>query len=146
MAWNVRWRAAGETKIPAAGARRPDAATLRGVHLAHARSIPFENLDPLAGTAPSPAPADLMAKLVRGRRGGYCYEHNTLFTLALEALGFRVTGLAARVVLGDEAEARRVLDEDFDITVPLGLNLLTWPTDPTGTMGRRGGSPRPSSG
>lgn len=66
-----------------------------------------------------------MAKLVRGRRGGYCYEHNTLFTLALEALGFRVTGLAARVVLGNEAEARRVLDEDFDITVPPGLNLLT---------------------
>ncbi|MCF3129499.1 arylamine N-acetyltransferase family protein [Streptomyces olivochromogenes] len=89
------------------GGRRPDAATLRGVHLAHARSIPFENLDPLAGTAPSLAPADLIAKLVRGRRGGYCYEHNTLFTLALEALGFRVTGLAARVVLGaDRLDSR----------------------------------------
>jgi N-hydroxyarylamine O-acetyltransferase len=48
-----------------------------------------------------------MAKLVRdGRRGGYCYEHNTLLAAVLEALGFRVTLLTARVVLG----ARRFED------------------------------------
>jgi N-hydroxyarylamine O-acetyltransferase len=89
------------------GGRRADAATLRGVHLAHARSIPFENLDALRRTAPSLEPADLMAKLVHGRRGGYCYEHNTLFACALEALGFGVTRLAARVVVGaDRIESR----------------------------------------
>ncbi|MFF9815371.1 arylamine N-acetyltransferase [Streptomyces sp. NPDC014006] len=82
------------------GERRPDAVTLRGVHLAHLRSIPFENLDALRGTAPSLGIADLTAKLLRSRRGGYCYEHNTLFAHALEALGFRVTRLAARVVVG----------------------------------------------
>ncbi|MEU3844091.1 arylamine N-acetyltransferase [Streptomyces sp. NPDC028635] len=82
------------------GERRPDAATLRGVHLAHLRSVPFENLDALGGTAPSLAIADLTAKLLGSRRGGYCYEHNTLFAHALEALGFRVTRLAARVVVG----------------------------------------------
>ncbi|MFI1763164.1 arylamine N-acetyltransferase [Streptomyces sp. NPDC020800] len=82
------------------GGRRADLATLRGVHLAHSLSLPFENLEPLSGRAPSLAPADLMAKLVRGRRGGYCYEHNTLLRLALEALGLGVTGLAGRVVLG----------------------------------------------
>lgn len=84
------------------GERRADAATLRGVHLAHIRSIPFENLDPLRGTAPSLAPADLIAKLVRGRRGGYCFEHNTLLAGVLEALRFRVTRLTARVVVGAE--------------------------------------------
>jgi N-hydroxyarylamine O-acetyltransferase len=82
------------------GERRADAATLRGVHLAHTRSLPFENLDALRRTAPSLAPADLMAKLVHGRRGGYCYEHNTLFACALTALGFGVTRLTARVLLG----------------------------------------------
>lgn len=82
------------------GERRADLATLTGVHLAHMRSIPFENLDALRRDAPSLEPGDLMAKLVRSRRGGYCYEHNTLLLLALEALGFGVTRLAARVVLG----------------------------------------------
>jgi N-hydroxyarylamine O-acetyltransferase len=94
-------------KIGWEGERRADAATLRGVHLAHARAIPFENLDALRRTAPSLDPADLMAKLVHGRRGGYCYEHNTLFSLALETLGFGVTRLAARVVVGaDRMESR----------------------------------------
>ncbi|MDQ1047653.1 arylamine N-acetyltransferase [Streptomyces sp. V4I2] len=90
------------------GERRADAATLRGVHLAHMRGIPFENLDALRRLAPSLEPADLMTKLVHSRRGGYCYEHNTLFSLALEALGFRVvTRLAARVVVGaDRRESR----------------------------------------
>ncbi|MFI6037566.1 arylamine N-acetyltransferase [Streptomyces sp. NPDC051315] len=89
-------------RIGREGGRRADLETLRGVHAAHIRSIPFENLDPVRGTVPSLAPADLMAKLVRGRRGGYCYEHNTLFAGVLEALGFRVTRLGARVVVGAE--------------------------------------------
>ncbi|MEV1077386.1 arylamine N-acetyltransferase [Streptomyces sp. NPDC050211] len=89
------------------GERRADLATLKGVHLAHMRSIPFENLDALRRTAPSLDPADLMSKLVHSRRGGYCYEHNTLFSLALDALGFRMTRLAARVTLGaDSLESR----------------------------------------
>ncbi|MGW0475811.1 arylamine N-acetyltransferase family protein [Streptomyces coeruleorubidus] len=94
-------------RIGWAGERRADAATLRGVHLAHMRAIPFENLDALRGGAPSLDPADLMAKLVHSRRGGYCYEHNTLFACALEALGFRVTRLAARVVVGADTIASR---------------------------------------
>ncbi|MFI7501227.1 arylamine N-acetyltransferase [Streptomyces sp. NPDC049687] len=82
------------------GDRRPDAATLRGVHRAHVRSLPFENLDPVRGVVPSLALGDLVAKLVRGRRGGYCFEQNTLLAGALVALGLGVTRLAARVVLG----------------------------------------------
>ncbi|MCL3997364.1 arylamine N-acetyltransferase family protein [Streptomyces lavenduligriseus] len=84
------------------GERRADLAALRGVHLAHSLTLPFENLDPVRGSAPSLDPAGLTAKMVRGRRGGYCYEHNTLLRLALEGLGFRVTPLAGRVVLGAE--------------------------------------------
>ncbi|MGW1657305.1 arylamine N-acetyltransferase family protein [Streptomyces atratus] len=82
------------------GERRPTAEVLRSVHRAHALGIPFENLDPVLGNAPSLALADLEAKLVRGGRGGYCYEQNTLLAAALTALGFRITLLCARVVLG----------------------------------------------
>jgi N-hydroxyarylamine O-acetyltransferase len=89
------------------GERRADTATLRGVHLAHMRGIPFENLDALRRTAPSLELPDLMTKLVHSRRGGYCYEQNTLLAAALRALGFGVTLLAARVVVGaDRIESR----------------------------------------
>lgn len=95
-------------RIGREGERRADLATLRGVHLAHMRAIPFENLDALRRIAPSLEPADLTAKLLHSRRGGYCYEHNTLFAGVLEALGFRVTRPAARVVVGaDRIESRR---------------------------------------
>ncbi|WP_053913315.1 arylamine N-acetyltransferase [Streptomyces sp. TP-A0875] len=90
-------------RIGRPGRWRPDAATLRALHLAHLRAVPFENLDALAGSAPSLDLGDLTAKLVHGRdRGGYCYEHNTLFAAVLEALGFTVTRLAARVAVGAE--------------------------------------------
>ncbi|MCP3819045.1 arylamine N-acetyltransferase [Streptomyces sp. A3M-1-3] len=88
------------------GERRADAETLRSLHLAHMYGIPFENLDPLAGSAPSLALPDLEAKLIRGGRGGYCYEHNTLLTAVLEAFGFGVTRLAARVRLGADGAIR----------------------------------------
>ncbi|MFI8235619.1 arylamine N-acetyltransferase [Streptomyces sp. NPDC085900] len=94
-------------KIGWEGEPGADPGTLRGVHLAHLRGIPFENLDALRRVAPSLEIGDLVAKLVDGPRGGYCYEHNTLFAAALEALGFGVTRLAARVVVGaDRIESR----------------------------------------
>ncbi|MGW2835764.1 arylamine N-acetyltransferase family protein [Streptomyces sp. NPDC001286] len=94
-------------KIGWEGEPRADLGTLREVHLAHLRGIPFENLDALRRVAPSLEIGDLVAKLVDGPRGGYCYEHNTLFAAALEALGFGVTRLAARVVVGaDRVESR----------------------------------------
>lgn len=88
------------------GERRPTVAALRALTTAHVTSIPFENLDPLLGSAPSLALPDLEAKMVRGRRGGYCYEHNTLLAAALKALGFRVTGLLARVRVGARGALR----------------------------------------
>jgi len=106
-------------RIGWAGARAPSAATLRGLCWAHARSIPFENLDVLLGR---PIRVELEAvtrKLVDDRRGGYCFEQNTLFAGALRALGFRVTTLAARVRWGaapDQVTARThmVLRVDVD--------------------------------
>lgn len=85
-------------RIGHAGDRAPTLDTLRAIHLAHARSIGFENLDPLCGRTPSLDADALVAKLVHGGRGGWCFEHNGLLRHALTALGFRTTALAARVL------------------------------------------------
>ncbi|MBT1100999.1 arylamine N-acetyltransferase [Streptomyces sp. Tu10] len=82
------------------GKPRPTLEVLRSLHRAHLIGIPFENLEAVLGSAPSLALDDLEAKLVHGGRGGYCYEHNTLFSTALRQIGFSVTPLTARVVLG----------------------------------------------
>jgi N-hydroxyarylamine O-acetyltransferase len=80
------------------GARAPTLETLRAVHLRHALTIPFENLDPLMRRPVRLDLATLEQKLVRSGRGGYCFEHNLLFKAALDALGFDAAGLAARVM------------------------------------------------
>jgi N-hydroxyarylamine O-acetyltransferase len=82
------------------GPREPTPRLLEALHLAHALTIPFENLDVRLGRPIRLDVANLQAKLVAGRRGGYCFEQNTLFAAALEALGFQVTRLAARVRFG----------------------------------------------
>jgi N-hydroxyarylamine O-acetyltransferase len=79
------------------GPREPTLAVLAALHDRHPRAIPFENLDPLLGRTPRLDLASLQAKLVAGRRGGYCFEHNGLLLAVLRALGFEVTPLAARV-------------------------------------------------
>jgi N-hydroxyarylamine O-acetyltransferase len=71
--------------------------TLRALHVAHAASIPFENLDVRLGRPVALDLGSLQDKLVRRRRGGYCFEQNGLLAAALRAIGFRVETLEARV-------------------------------------------------
>lgn len=89
-------------RIGHSGEVAPDLATLRAVHRAHVAAIPFENLDVALGRRISLEPKSLQAKLVGRRRGGYCYEQNSLLAAALERIGFQVTGRGARVRRGDE--------------------------------------------
>ncbi|GIF12943.1 arylamine N-acetyltransferase family protein [Actinoplanes teichomyceticus] len=86
-------------RIGWAGDAVADAVTLRSLHRAHVQSIPFENVDVfLLRTVPSLALSAVADKMVRGRRGGACYEHNILLAAALRAIGFRVTYLTGRVL------------------------------------------------
>jgi N-hydroxyarylamine O-acetyltransferase len=85
-------------RIGYAGPRIPTLDTLQAVHALHPAAIPFENLNPLLGWPVSLEVHSLQAKLVAGGRGGWCFEHNTLLRHGLEALGFSVTSLAARVL------------------------------------------------
>lgn len=75
---------------------------LTALHNAHATHIPFENIDVLLGLPIRLDPGSLQDKLVGARRGGYCFEQNTLFAAVLRQLGFSVTTLAARVRLGTD--------------------------------------------
>jgi N-hydroxyarylamine O-acetyltransferase len=76
----------------------PTFATLQAIVLRHARTIPFENLNPLLRRPVLLDLASLQQKLVRDGRGGYCFEHNWLLGHVLRELGFQVTHLAARVL------------------------------------------------
>lgn len=85
------------TRIGYSGPRTVSGETLAALQLAHATHIPFENLDVLLGQRIALDSESLQAKLVTARRGGYCFEQNTLLLHALESLGFTVTRLLARV-------------------------------------------------
>jgi N-hydroxyarylamine O-acetyltransferase len=80
------------------GPRAATLDTLRALHLHHAQAIAFENLDPMSGHLVKLDLSSLEGKLVHAGRGGHCFEHNLLFSHVLRELGFRVTGLAARVL------------------------------------------------
>ncbi|CPR11164.1 arylamine N-acetyltransferase [Mycobacterium bohemicum DSM 44277] len=86
-------------RIAYRGSAEPNLDVLRDLVSAHTRAIPFENLDPVLGAAVDDLSPDALAdKLVRRRRGGYCYEQNGLMGYALAEVGFRVRRLAGRVV------------------------------------------------
>lgn len=93
-----------DTYLHRIGATRPGGRTagdLAALHRAHLLAVPFEDLDIHRGV---PIDLDIDAlydKIVRRRRGGFCYENNGLFAALLTALGFDVT-LVSAFSLDDE--------------------------------------------
>ena len=67
-------------------------------------SVPFENLDIALKRKILLDSEAFVRKVVAERRGGFCYELNGAFAALLEALGFRVTLLSARVPRQDGSE------------------------------------------
>jgi len=92
-------------RIGHTGAVRPTLETLKALALLQPRAIPFENLNPLLGLPVLLDLASLERKLLHEGRGGYCFELNHLLKHALEAIGFEVHGLAARVLWNQPEEA-----------------------------------------
>jgi N-hydroxyarylamine O-acetyltransferase len=86
-------------RIQWGGPVRHDLDTLTGLLRAHMTRIPFENLDVLLGRPIRLDLEGIQDKLVRASRGGYCFEHATLFAAALEQLGFEPVRHTGRVVL-----------------------------------------------
>jgi N-hydroxyarylamine O-acetyltransferase len=87
------------------GPRAPTLETLRAITELHPAAIPFENLSPFSGQEVPLDLDSLEAKLVRGHRGGYCFEHNLLLLEVLRAIGFEATGLSARVLWNQPPDA-----------------------------------------
>lgn len=85
-------------RIGYAGSAEPSLETMRALQALHPLAIPFENLDAFAGVLVRLDLDSLQRKLVANKRGGYCFEQNTLFGAVLTAVGFDVTALSARVV------------------------------------------------
>lgn len=70
----------------------------------HLEHIPFEDLDVFdKGETPSLNEKALFQKIVENKRGGYCFELNTLFGKLLETMGFCVYSVAARVLWNKES-------------------------------------------
>ena len=90
--------------------------------------MPFENLDIVAGIPVSMELDAIYDKVVRRRRGGFCYELNGLFAQLLEALGYSVTLLSAQVLHSDGRESHEYdhltlrvdLDEPWLVDVGYG--------------------------
>ena len=77
-----------------------DRESLRTLHVAHREAFLFENVSIQTGGGVSVALEDIERKFLDERRGGYCFEHNTLFSAALREIGFAVTTLLGRVRRG----------------------------------------------
>ena len=75
----------------------PSLPLLAALHQAHLLAVPFENLSIHYGQPITLAEAALYDKIVRRRRGGFCYELNGLFAWLLRQLGFTVELLSAEV-------------------------------------------------
>jgi len=79
------------------GTLQPSLETLRILHKKHLLSVPFENLDIRLGRPIILNGDAFYEKIIKHRRGGYCYELNGSFASLLTRLGFRVRMLSAKV-------------------------------------------------
>lgn len=101
----------------------PDLDGLQRLHEAHVRTFTFDNIDVLLEQHPGVELPAVQAKFVGRGRGGYCFEHATLFGAVLEALGFEVERRLARV--GDVTASART-----HCVVTVRLDGTRWLSDP----------------
>ncbi len=90
-------------RIGAARPAGPDLAGLRDLQERHLGTVPFENLGIHLGESVTLTGEALVDKVVRRRRGGFCYEVNGAFSALLTALGYRVSLMSAQAY-GDDGE------------------------------------------
>jgi len=84
------------------GDTAPTLETLAAIQQKHIYSVPYENLDILAGKLLQFDEDVLFDKIVARRRGGFCFELNAALGMLLRRLGFDVTDCFARYLLGED--------------------------------------------
>ena len=86
------------------------------------QSIPFENLDVFwSHSVPSLDSEQLFRKIITNRRGGYCFELNTLFCELLRTVGFDAFCVRVRILLD-----REILPPQTHCGILVNLNGETW--------------------
>jgi N-hydroxyarylamine O-acetyltransferase len=90
--------------------------TLRRLHVAHREAFLFENLTIQEGGGIGLGLDTLEHKFLDDHRGGYCFEHNTLFAAVLCDIGFSVVTLLGRVRRGPPERRMRT---HMVLTVPI---------------------------
>ena len=117
---------AGYLKRVGAAARVPGREALAELHEAHVRTFTFDNIDVLLRQHPGVSLDAVQDKFVRRGRGGYCFEHSTIFAAALERLGYQVRRHLGRV--GDPDAGTQQGRTHMVVEVVLdGLRLLCDP-------------------
>lgn len=125
------------------GTAQADSETLTELMRCQLFSVPFENLDVQAGKIVSIEPQDIVKKIVYHPRGGYCYEVNSLFAMALASVGIDYDLIGARpmfyptrwpkthmVVVAKIAGEQYLCDAgfgSFGLRAPFSLNNINQP-------------------
>ncbi|AVP48302.1 arylamine N-acetyltransferase [Bacillus thuringiensis] len=99
---------------------------LNTILFAFAHTIPFENLDVIAGNAKVISKENLQEKILMNSRGGLCYELNTLFYYFLRDCGYDVQ-LALGTVYKNDINAWAF--EDGHITIILTYDNVQYLID-----------------
>ena len=75
------------------GPLNPDASTLKELCGCHMKSVSFDTYDMFGGRRKELSLEKIYNDIVIKKRGGFCYENNSLFTWLLKKLGFKVSVL-----------------------------------------------------
>jgi N-hydroxyarylamine O-acetyltransferase len=108
----------------------PTLDNLERLQRAHLTSVPFENLDVYSRRGVRTDDDWSVAKVVVGRRGGWCFELNGSFAALLSALGYEVRRLAATVLYGDDSPMPThltlevALDRPYQVDVGFGDSFI----------------------
>ena len=111
------------------GDRTPTLETLRAVHRAHVLTVRWDTLDSFLHHRVRLDLPTVQDKLLHQGRGGYCYEHVTLYAAALEKLGFRFTALSGRIQLGAGPDSPRPATHAMLLVEPEGADGPRWLSD-----------------
>ncbi|MEM9673813.1 MAG: arylamine N-acetyltransferase [Bacteroidota bacterium] len=114
------------------GLREPTLDTLRALQRTHLRQVPFENLDIYRQQEIRIDLERFYDKIVRRRRGGFCFEVNGLFNELLQDLGFSTHFITCNVFSRTKQQFTSYyehvaivakLEEDWLVDVGFGTNF-----------------------
>ena len=116
---------------------KPDLDSLKMLICRHRESVIFENLDTCFGGQPAVLEPDtIYKKIVRDRRGGYCFELSIAFAGLLNGLGFHASLCGCKLGsmehhVNHGATLVRLADEIYFCDVGLGCDI---PVEPVRLM------------